>query len=66
MQATEVQNIILNREEWELIGELLRREIRRLPVEIRHTDVRTARQALHDYLVSAEVLLEKLRPVLEG
>jgi hypothetical protein len=64
MAATEVQNVTLSSEDWELLGELLRREIRNLPVEIHHTDVRAAREALHEYEKRAEALYEKLRPVL--
>ena len=66
MTATDTSNVTLTTEEWELIAELLRREIRNLPVEIHHTDVRAAREALHSYQRSVEALYEKLRPVLRG
>lgn len=66
MPTAELKSIELSHDEWELIGDLLRREVRNLPVEIRHTDIRAARSALHTYLERAEALLAKLKPVLEG
>lgn len=67
MPATDVlQSITLSAEEWALVGDLLRREIRNLPVEIHHTDVRAARETLHKYEARVEALYEKLRPVVEA
>lgn len=66
MPTAELKSLELTHEEWELISDLLRREVRNLPVEIHHTDIRTARVALHNYLDRAEALLAKLQPVLEG
>jgi hypothetical protein len=66
MPSTEVQSPALTAEEWELLGELLRREVRNLPLEMRHTDARSAREAIHQRLDKAETLLAKLRPVLEA
>lgn len=65
MQPTEVLTPKLTVDEWGLLTELLQHEVQKLPVEIRHTDLRAARQLLHHRLDSAEVLLEKLRPVTE-
>jgi hypothetical protein len=65
MQKTEIQPITLDAEEWEIISELLQREVRHLPLEIRHTDVRAAREALHEQLRKTEALLNKLTPMLE-
>ena len=65
MPSTEVQSPSLTTEDWQLVGELLRREVRNLPIEMRHTDARSAREAIHRRLEQAETLLEKLRPVLE-
>jgi hypothetical protein len=65
MPSTEAQVPVLSVEEWEIIGDLLRREARNLPVEIRHTDIRTAREALRRELHDVEALLEKLGPVLK-
>ena len=60
-----LQSVTLSAEEWCLVGDLLQREIRNLPIEIHHTDVRAAREALHQYEMKVETLYEKLRPVLE-
>ena len=65
MATPAMKHVELAAEEWNLLGDLLKREIRNLPLEIRHTDVRAAREALHTYMRRAEALLEKLRPVLE-
>ncbi len=66
MQKTELQPITLNTEELEIANELLRREQRHLLVEIRHTDVRVAREALQRQLQQTEALLKKLTAALEG
>ena len=66
MPTAELRALELTRDEWELIGDLLRREVRNLPIEIRHTDVRAARVALHQYLDRTESLLAKIAPLLEG
>jgi hypothetical protein len=66
MPTTELKTLELTSEEWELIGDLLRREVRNLPIEIHHTDIRAARVTLHQYLDKAESLLAKITPVLEG
>ena len=65
MPSTELQSPALTADEWELLGELLRREARNLPIEMRHTDARSAREAIHRRLDQVEALLEKLKPVLE-
>ena len=59
MQSTLTQSPILTSEEIDLLAELLRREARTLPVEIRHTDKRAARDALHHLLLACEPLLSK-------
>ena len=65
MPSTEVQTPVLNAAEWELLGELLQREVRNLTLEIRHTDKRAAKDELHRRLAACETLLAKLRPELE-
>jgi hypothetical protein len=64
MSATDIQAPHLSAEEWELVGELLQREVRQLPIEIHHTDLRSAREALHRRLETVEALIVKLQPVL--
>lgn len=66
MPTTAVQIPVLTAEEWDFLGELLRREVRNLPIEMRHTDARSAREAIHRRLEEAEALLAKLKPVLEA
>jgi hypothetical protein len=63
---TQVQPVTLEPEEWEIITDLLKREVRNLPIEVRHTDIRAAREALHRQLERTETLLNKLTAVLEA
>lgn len=47
--------------DWDLIVELLEREERQLPVEIRHTDSHTYKDQLRARLVQVSQLLETMR-----
>jgi hypothetical protein len=47
--------------DWDLIVELLEREERQLPVEIRHTDSHTYKDQLRARLVQVSQLLEAMR-----
>jgi hypothetical protein len=49
--------------DWDLIVELLEREERQLPVEIRHTDSHEFRDQLRVRLVQVSQLLEAMRKV---
>jgi hypothetical protein len=66
MASAEVQSLDLTGEEWALVGELLEREVRRLPVELRHTDLRKAREIIRQRLTLEETVLAKVRTILEG
>jgi hypothetical protein len=66
MPSTEIQTPVLSALEWEFVAELVHREARNLPIEIRHTDKRTAKEELHRRLEVCETLLAKLRPTREA
>lgn len=63
---TEVQSPVLTGEEVDLLTELLNREARNLPLEIRHTDKRATKEALHRRLTACEALLAKFTPAKEA
>jgi hypothetical protein len=65
MPSTEIQTPVLSASEWELLAELVHREVRNLPIEIRHTDKRTAKEEIHRRLEACETLLAKIRPITE-
>lgn len=60
MSSTEVRTPELTAEELDLVAEFLRRELHNLPIEIRHTDKRTAKEELHRRLDMCEALLAKI------
>lgn len=51
----------LSEDEWALVIELLRLELRELPVEIRHASNQTVRDELHRRLERVQGLLRKLQ-----
>ena len=65
MPSTEIRTPVLSTSEWELLAELVHREVRNLPIEIRHTDKRAAKEELHRRLEACETLFAKLPPVTE-
>ena len=65
MSSTGIQTPALSAVEWRLLVELVQREVRNLPIEIRHTDMRAAKEELHHRLEACETLLAKLPPIKE-
>jgi len=61
--AATVRHSVLERNEWELVVQLLERECRDLPLEIHNTDTKEHRQALRDRLKRVDALLERVRPL---
>jgi hypothetical protein len=61
--AASARHAVLEREEWDLVVQLLERECRDLPLEIHHTATKELRQLLRDRLKGVEALLERLRPI---
>jgi hypothetical protein len=59
-----VRTIDWKESDWDLIVELLEREERQLPIEIRHTDSSTYRDQLRERLVTVSRLLESLRAAM--
>lgn len=61
--AASVRHPVLDRNEWDLVVQLLERESRDLPLEIHRTATREHRQLLRDRLEQTEALLDRLRPL---
>ena len=55
----------LTPEELGIVRELLEREVRNLMIEVRHADVRAARDSLHQRLDEVEAILKKLQVARE-
>jgi hypothetical protein len=60
MANTAIETPILNQEDWTLIAHLLETKQRDLLAEIRHTDKRAFRDALHERLNHVEDLLRRV------
>jgi hypothetical protein len=56
-----MHQLLLSNPELDLILELLEREQKRLPVEIRHTDAHKFRTDLRERLATIESLIERAR-----
>ena len=54
---------VLDKDEWDLVVQLLERECRDLPLEIHHTATKEFRQFLRDRLKRTEALLDRIRPM---
>ena len=63
--AASARHPVLERNEWDLVVQLLERECRDLPLEIHHTATKEFRQLLRERLKQVEALLERLRPLAE-
>ncbi|GEM_PF-710367 len=55
-----IEQPVLNQEEWAMIARLLEAKQRELLAEIRHTDKRAFREALHERLDLLESLLNRI------
>jgi len=55
-----MEHPVLSQEDWELIALLLEAKQRELLAEIRHTDKRAFRDALHERLDQVESLLKRI------
>lgn len=60
MQPTQAQIPAVTQQDWQLIGELLDREVKTLLIEVRHADVRAARATLQRRLEQTQELLAKI------
>ena len=61
--AASARHPVLDRNEWDLVVQLLERECRDLPLEIHHTATKEFRQLLRERLKQAEALLDRLLPL---
>jgi len=59
-----LDKLVLSDEEWEIVLDLLERERRELPAEVRHTDNRAYRHRLEERLDTVEDLIRRLREAL--
>lgn len=65
MAETEIQTPTLSEEDWTIVAQLLESKQREIYSEIRHTDKRSYRDALHERLNQVERLRNKI-PVPPG
>lgn len=61
MDILEHRRLSLSDAEWELLTELLERERRALPIEIRHCDTRVMRDQLRRRVELVDTILDRLK-----